>query len=138
MVPNMNICTYVSSISMDPKLLMVALYKGTKTLENVAATKEGLLQLLGEKHAGAVAICGKQSGHNLKKLERLKKRFSFAEVEGLHYFDDTPAIAKLTFINLIEVEGDHVLGVCRVDWSKNLFDVPLLTTDFLKGKRLIR
>ncbi|HMP93048.1 MAG TPA: hypothetical protein PKD90_09280, partial [Phnomibacter sp.] len=37
--PNMHICTYVSSVSMQPKRIMVALYKGTLTLTNAQQTR---------------------------------------------------------------------------------------------------
>ncbi len=40
---NMHICTYVSAVSMDPKRFMVALYKGTKTIELAVAEKRFVL-----------------------------------------------------------------------------------------------
>lgn len=50
----MHICTYVSAVSMQPKRIMVALYHGTQTLENVEITGEFVLQLLEEKQYNLV------------------------------------------------------------------------------------
>ena len=32
---NINIATYVQAVSLDPKLMTIAVYKGTKTLANI-------------------------------------------------------------------------------------------------------
>ena len=71
---NMHICTYVSSISMTPKRMMVAIYKGTKTLELTIKNSNMILQLLGEKQYNLINLLGQQSGFTTNKVERLKKR----------------------------------------------------------------
>lgn len=135
---NYNICTYVTSVSMEPKLMLVALYHGTKTLENIERTRHGLLQLLSEELAPAVRICGQQSGHTVDKLARLQKRYVFGEEAGLPYFTAAAGYMELLFTELVTVGGDHVLGVAKVVQARNLHDVPVLTTTYLKDNHFTR
>jgi len=57
---NMHICTYVSSVSMEPKRYMVAIYKNTKTLQNIESHGEFVLQLLASDQFNLVKLLGKQ------------------------------------------------------------------------------
>ncbi len=135
---NFNICTYVSSISMQPKLMMIAIYHHTKTLENLKQNPQAILQLLTENHIDIIKVCGKQSGHGINKLTSVQKKHPLASHEELAYLEDCAGIMHLTFTDFIEVGGDHVLGVASVTGSQNLNEVPLLTTDYLKDKKIIR
>lgn len=136
--PNFNICTYVTSVSMEPKLMMVAIYQGTKTLENVKSNNQALLQLLTQELAPVVRVCGQMSGHKIDKFTRLKKRYDFSEQAGLPYFTAAAGFMELEFTKLIEIEGDHVLGLARVIQHKNLHDAPILTTNYLKDNHFTR
>lgn len=135
---NFNICTYVTSISMQPKLMLVALYKGTKTLENVEQTKRGVLQLLTEELAPVVRVCGQMSGHSINKYSRLAKRYQFADQAGLPYFTAAAGYMELAFTTFSETGGDHVLALARVVQSKNCNDTAILTTDYLKKHKFTR
>ncbi len=137
---NMNICTYVTSVSMTPKLMLVAVYHGTKTLENLRANPQqpALLQLLSEELAPVVRICGQQSGTKIDKITRLQKRFALTFYENLPYFTAAAGIMQLTPSSLTSCGGDHELLVGAVTWSKNLHDAPILTTDFLRQHRYTR
>lgn len=136
--PNFNICTYVTSVSMEPKLMLVAIYKGTKSLENIRLSRHGLLQLLTKELAPAVRVCGQMSGHSMNKFARLQKRYTFAEHGGFQYFESAAGFMELEFVELIESEGDHVLALARVLVSKNLHEATILTTDYLKDNHFIR
>jgi flavin reductase (DIM6/NTAB) family NADH-FMN oxidoreductase RutF len=137
---NMNICTYVTSVSMTPKLMMIAVYEHTKTLENILAQPKQpiLLQLLSQSLAPVVRICGQQSGHTIDKVNRLRKKYSLSYYEELPYFVDAAGIMQLVPDSLITGEGDHCLVVAKVAWSKNLNDVPILTTEYLKRHKFTR
>lgn len=137
-VGNFNICTYVSSISMQPKLVVVAVYHHTKTLENLRQHPHAILQLLTVDHADVVKICGKQSGHSIAKVPRVQKKHPIETLDELPYMTDAAGIMQLTFTEFIEVGGDHVLAVATVTGSQNFSDKPLLTTDYLKAKSIIR
>ena len=45
-VINMNICTYVSAVSMQPKIYSVAIDYKTKTYQNLTNSQVAVLQLL--------------------------------------------------------------------------------------------
>jgi flavin reductase (DIM6/NTAB) family NADH-FMN oxidoreductase RutF len=137
---NMNICTYVTSVSMEPKLQLVAVYNGTKTLANIQAnpTAPILLQLLSEELAPVVRVCGQQSGLQIDKIARLQKRYDIAYRDGLPYFSRAAGIMYLLPQALHDCGGDHQLLVGTVAWSQNLYDLPLLTTDYLKDNKFTR
>jgi len=137
-VGNMNICTYVSAISLDPKLLLVAVYRGTKTLENCAVGKIVLLQLLTEELAPVVRVCGQQSGNTIDKISRLQKRYSLKQQNDLFYFTNAAGFIELEIEQLLENSGDHVLLVGKVIKGKNLTDQTILTTTYLKEQKYIR
>ena len=137
-VPNMNICTYVTAVSLEPKLMMVAVYKNTKTLENVSIGTTVLLQLLSEDLAPVVRVCGQMSGKKVDKISRLKKRYELLEENDLYYFKEAAGFMVLQIEQLIETSGDHDLMVAEVIMSKNLNDKAILTSDYLKEKGIIR
>ena len=70
----MNICTYVSAISMNPKLYAVAVYENTQTLENIEESDYAVLQLLHESHFHLVKKLGQTSGMKYNKEQYLKKK----------------------------------------------------------------
>jgi len=135
---NMNIATYVQAVSLDPKLMTIALYNQTKTLENVQQTKRALLQLLPESLAPVVRICGQQSGNDIDKITRLQKRFTLAQCNELYYLADAAGYVELSLVDLHDVGGDHRLGTFTVGKQKNLHDKPILTTDYLREHKYIR
>jgi flavin reductase (DIM6/NTAB) family NADH-FMN oxidoreductase RutF len=136
--PNFNICTYVSAVSLDPKLFAVAVYKDTQTLENVAVGKVVLLQLLTEELVPVVRICGQCSGKHTDKITRLQKRYEIAQTEDLFYFKAAAGYVILSVEQLFETSGDHLLMVGKVIKSKNMSDKPILTTAYLREKKYIR
>lgn len=135
---NMNIATYVQAVSLEPKLMSIALYKNTKTLENVEHSKRVLLQLLSESLAPVVRVCGHNSGNKIDKITRLQKRFDLEQHNDLYYFTDVAGFVELELTDLHDVKGDHILGTFKVIKQKNLHDVPVLTTDYLKEHKYIR
>lgn len=137
-VPNMNICTYVTAISLEPKLMLVAVYKDTQTLGNVRVGERVLLQLLTEALAPVVRVCGQQSGKTVDKIKRLAKRYPLKEREGLYYFEKAAGYTELVVEQLIETSGDHYLLVGSVLTSKNLLDEKILTTAYLREQGYIR
>lgn len=123
---------------MQPKLMMVAIYHHTKTLENLKQNPQAILQLLTQNHVDIIKVCGKQSGHSTNKIQSVQKKHPIRFHEGLPYLEDCAGVMHLTFTDFIEVGGDHVLGVATVTGSQNFSETPLLTTDILKAKKIIR
>ncbi len=139
-ISNLNICTYVQIISMQPKQVMVAVYQGTKTLENIQVMpnqKIGL-QLLAESLAPTVRILGRQSGFATDKLKKVERKYKVAYEDDLPYFEDACGFMILDTVQLIDVSGDHCLCIGKVVKSKNLSVEKILTTDYLKDKKYIR
>jgi flavin reductase (DIM6/NTAB) family NADH-FMN oxidoreductase RutF len=64
---NMNICTYVTAISMKPKQFAIAVYYGTKTYENTRHSSYAILQILNTSTIGLVRKLGKKSGLTIDK-----------------------------------------------------------------------
>lgn len=137
-VGNMNICTYVSSVSMEPKLMMVAVYHGTKTHDNVRVTKKAILQLLTQELAPVTRVCGHLSGNNISKISRLKKRYEISSIGEIPYFIASAGYLELRLQKFIAIGGDHDLGIFAVVAHKNLQDVPPLTTEYLRSRGLLR
>lgn len=137
-VGNMNICTYVSAVSLSPKLMMVAVYKNTQTIKNCIVGKKVLLQLLTEDLAPAVRVCGQKSGKDINKIARLEKRYELAKHANLFYFENSAGFIELEIEQMLETSGDHVLLIGKVVKAKNLADTNILTTDYLKKNNYIR
>ena len=137
---NMNICTYVTAVSMEPKLMMVAVYRGTKTLDNLkqSPTKPVLLQLLSAELAPVVRVCGQQSGSKIDKIKRLKKRYQFGDENNLPFFKDAAGYLVLLPEAVTEIAADHLLYTFSVLKQVNIVDVPLLMTDILRSQKIIR
>lgn len=135
---NMNICTYVSAISMEPKIIMVAVYHNTQTLRNLTTSKRALLQLLSEELAPVVRVCGHLSGAKINKIARLKKRYQIEYLNSLPYFSAAAGYLELKLDRLISFGGDHDLAICSVLSAKNISDSNLLTTDYLRAEGLLR
>jgi len=135
---NMNICTYVTAVSLDPKLMMVAVYKNTQTLNNIVIGDKVLLQLLTEDLAPVVRVCGNLTGKNIDKISRLQKRYELSQHIDLYYFAQAAGFMELEVQQLLETSGDHLLMVGKVCAGKNLVDAPILTTSYLKEHKYIR
>lgn len=71
---NMNICTYVSAMSMSPKRYAIGVYYNTKTLENIQKGATVVLQLLSQEQWPVVRNLGQKSGMNMNKHEFLSRK----------------------------------------------------------------
>ena len=59
---NMNICTYVSAVSMKPKIYSIAIDYTTKTYKNLEKSSKVVLQLLSASNLKVIRKLGKISG----------------------------------------------------------------------------
>jgi flavin reductase (DIM6/NTAB) family NADH-FMN oxidoreductase RutF len=131
---NMNICTYVTPVSMKPKRYLVAIYKNTRTLELIKRNPQFVLQFLEQSHYNLVNLLGKKSGSKINKLSRIKT--GIAIYQGFPYLTNALAIVHLTVLEWMDV-GDHHLALCEVIAYKNLNEGVSLTLDYLKKKKII-
>ncbi len=133
---NMNICTYVSAISMKPKLYAVAVYENTKTLENLQSSSSAVLQLLSAEQYKLVNHLGKKSGKNIEKSKWLAKNDL---LENWLSYSILKGISAAISLQKIETKklGDHHLFVFEVEKYK-VFSDEILTTKILSEKKIIR
>ena len=132
-VGNMNICTYISAVSMKPKLYAVAVYRGTKTLANIESSSSVVLQLLGQDQLKLVRRLGFTTGMAGPKLGRIKTE-AWSDVPCL-----VDALARLELRELSRQDaGDHILMLMRVTSWCNLRDGEALTLDDLRRTGMIR
>lgn len=134
---NMNICTYVTAVSMQPKKFIVAIYNDTKTLELVKQSNCFVLQLLAESQYRMIPLLGQKSGKKIDKLARLEKRGLTNDWRGYKILKDALAVMELKIINSF-AGGDHQLFLCDLVAYKNLNEGEALSLDILRAKQLIR
>lgn len=134
---NMHICTYVSAVSMQPKRFMVALFKGSLTLEIVEQNQHFVLQLLEEKQYRLVDLLGRKSGRDIDKIALLKKRKITTDWKKFIVLQNALAWMELTVISSIDA-GDHMMMLCDLVSAKNVREGNPLTLDTLREKKLIR
>lgn len=134
---NMNICTYVSAVSMKPKRFMVAVYKGTQTLKNIENNPHFILQILASSQYPLVTLLGKQSGKNIDKTARLEKRCLLDSYKNFLILKDAIAVIELSMISKTDA-GDHWMCLCDTLSYKNIHDGEVLTLDELRRRKLIR
>ncbi|MDE3247632.1 MAG: flavin reductase [Bacteroidota bacterium] len=134
---NLNIITYVTGISMEPKQFVCGIYHHTKTLELVNRRGEFVLQLLPASQYRLVSLLGKQSGYSVNKIERLQKRSLLVEWKGFYVLKDALAWLHLSVSNSFEA-GDHKGFLCDLVQWKNQQDGEPLTLDMLRDKGLVR
>jgi flavin reductase (DIM6/NTAB) family NADH-FMN oxidoreductase RutF len=127
---NMNICTYVSAVSMTPKRYMVAVYHQTKSLENILKSKTAILQILGQRHISLVNVLGKKKQSYLNKkdlLEDWNERTVLKNCAGLLELEKLWA----------KDAGDHTLFLFDVKRFQTNHDKVLMLDD-LREKKLVR
>jgi flavin reductase (DIM6/NTAB) family NADH-FMN oxidoreductase RutF len=133
---NMNICTYVSAVSMQPKLYSIAIYNNTKTLENIEQVEFAVLQLLHSSHASLVKKLGQTSGKNYNKQKYLEKKGILTTWNEFKILQNLSAIVLLQKKEAIQT-GDHKLFVFEALQHKS-FNKDYLTLDYLREKKIIR
>lgn len=134
---NMHVCTYVSGVSMSPKRFMVALFKGTRTLELVERNPRFVLQLLADDQARLVTLLGRRSGHDTDKVAILRKRGVTGEWRGFTVLGGALAWMELSVLDSMDA-GDHVMKLCDLVAHRNVKEGDALTLDVLRAKGLVR
>ena len=133
---NMNICTYVSAVSMNPKVYSIAVYKGTKSLENILNNEIVVLQLLSPNQANLIKYLGKKSGIDFNKHTYLKNKKVLIPWKNYEILKDVSAVIELKKSTCVDV-GDHVLFILKAISYKS-FSSEVLTTKYLNQKGIIR
>ncbi|MFM9001842.1 MAG: flavin reductase family protein [Opitutia bacterium] len=132
---NLNICSYVTSISMKPKRFIIGVYKETKTLANLEANPVGLLNYLAMDQAQLVKLLGKKSGHSVDKIAQLGDQLEHVG-DGLYRIKGAIATLRLKFTERMDA-GDHWAWLAHLESYENIREAPPLTIEELKRLKLI-
>lgn len=114
---NMNICTYVSAVSMQPKLFMVAVDYNTQTFENLKTSDKVVLQILHEDQQSLVNLLGKNSGKSVDKHERLAKKNLLTDWKGNTVLKGACGYLQMRVTDRANVHGDHEIFYFQVETS---------------------
>ena len=132
---NLNICSYVTPISMKPKRFIIGVYKDTKTLANLEINPAGLLNYMAKDQANHIKLLGKKSGNSTDKITQLGNQIEHVG-DGLFMLKGSIATLRLKFMERLDC-GDHWAWLAHVDSYENLREAPPLTLDELKKLKLI-
>ena len=134
---NMNICTYVSVVSLSPKTYCIAVDKTTKTYSNLNYNSLVVLQLLNKKNMQLVKILGKKSAYTYDKISYLKKNNFLnyiGKLEVLKYINSFIILKKK---QIIKTDTDHDLFIFNIDKYKVFSEANILTFKDLINNKII-
>ena len=133
---NMNICTYVTPISLKPKLYAVAVFENTQSLENVELANTAVLQILRKPHLDLVNILGKKSGKNMDKYEFLSQKKLLTKWKSFDVLKDAAAYLLLEKQSK-RITGDHTLYTFAVKHYSTQNDKDILMFQNLVDEKII-
>lgn len=134
---NMNVCTYVTSVSMKPKLFMVAVDYTTQTFENLQSETNPVLQILSEDHARLVPLLGKKSGKQVNKQQKLAAGNHLDTWNGHQVLKGACGYLELKKGGQENIGGDHELFWFEVTKSSTKSESGILMFQDLIEKRII-
>ena len=134
---NMNICTYVTAVSMKPKQYAIGVYYDTYTIERLEKGAHAVLQLLSLDHLGVIKKLGKASGRNSDKIGWLAKRQLLGEWKDYTVLKDACAFLELDLQSHLSTGGDHELYVYNVKSSSSKKDSGIMHLQDLITHKLI-
>jgi flavin reductase (DIM6/NTAB) family NADH-FMN oxidoreductase RutF len=134
---NMNICTYVTPISMKPKQYVIGIYKGTQTLVNATKSNIAVLQFLHQDQAKLVNVLGKKSGLKYDKRAYLERKKVLSIWQGIEVLQDCCAYLMLEKKQQI-YSGDHDVFIYEVvSFKHGRSTVDYLNTRYLSEQKII-
>ena len=134
---NMNICSYVSAVSLKPKLYSIAIDYSSKTYENLKLNSSVVLQLLSKSHLKIIRKLGKTSGYFFNKEKYLRSKEMLEDWRKNIVLKDTCALIELKKINEINIEGDHAIFTFSVSKYTTLSEDGILTFRDLIDNKII-
>ncbi len=140
---NLHICTYVTPISLRPKLYLIAIYHGTRTHQLITQNPQSplILQLLHIEQMALVPILGQRSGFRFDKAAYLSKNGLLSSWRGYPVLSAASAYILLEAAQIVKLAhdaGDHDCIIARTVASKSQSDPGhVLTTHHLIEKQII-
>lgn len=135
---NMNICTYVSAISMKPKMYAIAIDFDTLSYQNLKENSElVVLQLLSSENSKLVRKLGKTSGFKTDKQEYLTKNNLLTNYKKHQILKNINGLVILKKNKVIDDLGDHALFIFDVVGYKTFSQNPCLNFQDLVDQKII-
>lgn len=134
---NMNICTYVTAISMKPKLYAIGVYYNTKTLDFLGSSDMAVLQILSKKNIGLVRYLGKKSGKKVDKQKYLERKNGLIQWKGRSVLKDACAYLELEVVDRKNIQGDHELFWFQARSYRTVSDYNVLMYQDLVDQKII-
>ena len=134
---NMNICSYVSAVSLKPKLYLIAIDYSSKTYKNLKQNSVVVLQLLSKSHLKIIRKLGKTSGYCFNKEKYLRSKEMLGDWRNNFVLKDACALIELKKNNEIDIEGDHAVFSFSVSKFRTLSEDKILTFKDLIDNKII-
>ena len=134
---NMNICSYVSAVSLKPKLYLIAIDYSSKTYENLKQNSVVVLQLLSKSHLKIIRKLGKTSGYCFDKEKYLRSKEMLVDWRNNFVLKNACALIELKKNNEIDIEGDHAVFTFSVSKFRTLSKDNILTFKDLIDNKII-
>ena len=130
---NMNICTYVSVVNMNPRLYAVSIDYNTLTYKNlISSSGNVVLQCLGKKNISVIRSLGKKSGLVFDKMVYLKKNQLITSWNNFIVLKDVAFLVELKDPKIIHEMSDHALFLFSVKSYKNSNNEILVFNDLIE------
>ncbi len=130
---NMNICTYVSVVNMNPRLYAVSIDYNTLTYKNlICSSGNVVLQCLGKKNISVIRSLGKKSGLVFDKMVYLKKNQLVTSWNNFIVLKDVAFLVELKDPKIIHEMSDHALFLFSVKSYKNSKNEILVFNDLIE------
>jgi len=130
---NMNICTYVSVVNMNPRLYAVSIDYNTLTYKNlICSSGNVVLQCLGKKNISVIRSLGKKSGLVFDKMIYLKKNQLITSWNNFIVLKDVAFLVELKDPKIIHEMSDHALFLFSVKSYKNSKNEILVFNDLIE------
>jgi flavin reductase (DIM6/NTAB) family NADH-FMN oxidoreductase RutF len=134
---NMNICTYVTPITMQPKRYAIAIYQNTKTLLNIQQSDYCILQFLSSAQSKLVNVLGKKTGNNYSKQNYLQKKQLLAQWNNFTVLVDAMAYVLLKKISFENIGDHHLYWFEVVQYKNNKDKAPLMFQQLIDEKIIL-
>jgi flavin reductase (DIM6/NTAB) family NADH-FMN oxidoreductase RutF len=134
---NMNICTYVTAISMNPKMYAIGIYYGTKTFEILNKSDSAVLQFLSKNNIDLVRYLGKKSGKKADKQKYLERKDKLIQWKKHSVLKDASAYVELKIVDCKNIQGDHELFWFKATAYRTVSQENILMFQDLVDQRII-
>ncbi len=133
---NMNLCTYVTAISLKPKRYVVGVFKDSCTYDRMRTSDKAVLQFLGKDNLPQCRLLGLKSGRRVDKTALLNKKKLLDEWNGFPILKNCAAVVLLRKRSMTSA-GDHDLVLFNVMEAVSFHDDVLMLND-LRAAKMIR